>query len=100
MHSFKKKENIWSVSEALEQMLKDNNLTNQYYERTIVTATKEILGTALMQYISQITLKNKKLYIKTSSSIVKNELQMLHSQLLARLPHNENKQYVNEVVIL
>ena len=89
-----------TLKEALDQMLKAYRLKNKYNESCVVSSWEEIVGKAVANRTTEIFAKDKKLFVRLESSVVKAQLVMMRSQILERLNEKAGDQVVQELVFL
>ncbi len=76
------RKNAQSIGDIIKQTLKNRNLESKVFEEKILKLWPEILGAEIASYTDQLFLKNKTLYVKITSSALRNELYMCRSRLV------------------
>ncbi|ADY53196.1 protein of unknown function DUF721 [Pseudopedobacter saltans DSM 12145] len=89
-----------TLKEALEQMLKAYKLKNKYDETFAVSSWEEVVGKAVANRTKEIYISNKKLFVRIESSVVKNQLVIMRSQILQSLNEKAGAIVVEEIVFL
>ena len=89
-----------SLKEAIEQMLQVYKLKRKFDETSLVAAWPEMMGTAVANRTRQIYIRERKLYIRVESSVLKNELVMIRSQILERMNERAGSKVLDEVVFV
>ncbi len=84
-----------SLGDAIAEVIKLQKLDKRLYETRLLDSWQEVLGPAIANYTENKYIKNKVLYVKLSSSVLRNELMMSRSQLLEAL----NKKVGADVII-
>ncbi len=75
------RKNAQSVGDIIKQALKNRNLESKVFEQKILRIWPEILGDDIASYTEQMFVKNKILYVKINSSVIRNELYMCRTRL-------------------
>lgn len=88
------------LSEILGDVLKENRLDTHLYEMQVVECWYKLLGATARKYTTDIFVKEKRLYIKISSSILKNDLMLQRSSLAKRLNEEVGRTVINEIILL
>lgn len=89
-----------TLKEAMEQMLKVYRLKNKYDETFAVSSWEEVVGKAVANRTKEIFIRDKKLYLRIESSVVKNELKMMRQQIMQNLNEKAGAEVVLEMVFL
>lgn len=89
-----------TLKEALEQMLKAYKLKHKFDETNAVASWEEVVGKAVSNRTKEIYISNKKLFVRIESSVVKNQLVMMRSQIIQSLNENAESVVVEEIVFL
>ncbi len=89
-----------TLKEAMEQMLKVYRLKGRYDETFAVSCWEEVMGKAVASRTKEIFIKNKKLFLRLESSVVKNELNMMRNQIIANLNEKAGAAVVEEIIFL
>lgn len=95
-----KRNNDKTLKEAIEQMLDVYRLRKKFDETALVAAWPELMGNAIASRTKQIYIADKKLFIRIESSVIKNELMMMKSQILEKLNDRAGKEVITSIVIL
>ena len=76
---------IRPLSTVMESMLKRLGLYNGLMEAKIEDAWDKIAGEAATQYTAEIKIINNRLYVKVTSSTLRQDLHMNKDQVLSRI---------------
>lgn len=74
-----------NVGEVLKDVFKLQHLDKKLNERKLLNAWEEVVGVAINKYCSSKFIKNKVLYVKLSSAVLRNELMMSREKLMDNL---------------
>jgi len=95
-----RKTNDKSIKEALEQLLQVYKLQRKFDETSLIAAWPELMGPAIANRTKEIYIQNKKLFIRVESSVIKNELVMMRSQILDKMNEKAGGTVIDEIVLL
>ncbi|WP_374165636.1 DUF721 domain-containing protein [Arcticibacter sp. MXS-1] len=89
-----------SLKEAIEQMLQVYKLKRKFDETSLIVAWPEMMGKAVANRTSKLYIRDRKLFIKVDSSVLKNELVMIRTHILDRMNERAGAKVLDEVVFL
>lgn len=90
-----RKKNTELLSDVIRQVLKEQHLDKPLYEKRLIDAWPLVLGSNIMQYTSDLTIKNKVLYVSLTSSVLRHDLFISRDEIKKSL----NKQVGSEVIV-
>lgn len=90
-----RKKNTELLSDVIRQVLKEQHLDKPLYEKRLIDAWPLVLGSNIMQYTSDLNIKNKVLYVSLTSSVLCHDLFMSREEIKKSL----NKQVGAEVIV-
>ena len=90
-----RKKNTELLSEVIRQVLKEQHLDKPLYEKRLIDAWPLVLGKNILQYTSDLTIKNKVLYVSLTSSVLRHDLFLSRDEIKKSL----NKQVGAEVIV-
>lgn len=88
------------LKDVLQAWLKDDKVREKYFLAKIQVNWEKITSPAIGQYTSDISLKNKVLFLHISSAPLRNELHMGREQLRKNLNEFLNENYIQEIRFL
>lgn len=88
------------MKEAIKQMLKVYRLDRKFDETSLIAAWPELIGSAIANRTTQLYIRDKKLYVKVESAVIKHELMLMRRQILGRMNEHVGKVIVEELVLL
>lgn len=89
-----------SLKEAIEQMLDVYRLRRRYNETSLIAAWPEMMGTAVANRTKEMFIRDRKLFIRIESSVIKNEMVMIRSQILDKMNERAGSNVLDEIVFL
>ncbi|MDL2241333.1 DUF721 domain-containing protein [Bacteroidales bacterium OttesenSCG-928-L03] len=94
----KKTEQLGSI---LEGFFKENpSLADKMAENRLIQSWSKVLGSSVARYTSSLYIKNKCLYVKLTSSVVKNELMYCRANLIGNLNAEVGRTVIDDIVFL
>jgi predicted nucleic acid-binding Zn ribbon protein len=95
-----RKPNDKTMKEAIEQMLSVYKIKRRFDETAIIATWPEIVGKPVANRTSEIFVNNKRLFLRIESSVVKNELLMMRSQIIEKINAQAGDTLVEEIIFL
>ena len=88
------------LKEAIEQLLNVYKLKRKFDETSLIAAWPELMGKAVANRTSQLYIRDRKLFIRLESSVLKNELVMIRSEILKRMNERAGSKVLDEIVFV
>jgi predicted nucleic acid-binding Zn ribbon protein len=95
-----RKANDKSIKEAIEQMLTVYKIKRKFDETSIIAAWPEIMGRPVANRTKEIYIHNKKLFLRIESSVVKNEIMTMHSNIIEKINQKAGSEILEEIIFL
>src|ERR1700761_9537580 len=95
-----RKANDKPIKEAIEQMMQVYKIKRRFDETGIIAAWPELVGKPVANRTKEIYIHNKKLFLRIESSIVKNELMLMRSQIINKINEEAKSDLVEEIIFL
>lgn len=89
-----------TIKEAVEKMLEVYRLRRKYDETALIAAWPELMGQAIANRTKQLYIRDKKLFVNVESSVIKNELVLMRSQIIGRMNERAGRVVIEELVLL
>jgi predicted nucleic acid-binding Zn ribbon protein len=89
-----------SLKEAIEQMLNVYKIKRRYDETGIVAAWPNLVGKSVANRTKELFIRDKKLFLRIESSVIKNELLLMRSQIITKINEDAKMLLVEEIVFL
>jgi predicted nucleic acid-binding Zn ribbon protein len=89
-----------SLKEAIEQMLNVYKLKRKFDETSIVLAWPEMMGRAIANRTKDIFIRDRKLFVRIESAVIKNELVMMRSNIIEKINEKAGSSIIDEIVLL
>ena len=95
-----RKANDKSIKEALEQMLKVYKIKRRFDETAIVAHWADFVGKAVANRTKELYIHDKKLFVRIESSVIKNELHLMRSQIIAKINAEAADELITDLIFL
>ncbi|WP_259068848.1 DUF721 domain-containing protein [Mucilaginibacter sp. X4EP1] len=95
-----RKANDKSLKEAIEQMLQVYKIKQRYDETAIIASWPELVGKSVANRTKEIFIRNQKLFLRIESSVIKNELMMMRTQIIEKINEKAKGILVDEIIFL
>ncbi|TAH04799.1 MAG: DUF721 domain-containing protein [Sphingobacteriales bacterium] len=89
-----------TLKEAMAQLLNVYRLKGKFDETNVIAAWQDIMGVAVANRTKEIFIKDKKLFVRIESSVIKNQLVMMRSQIIENLNQKSGTVVVTEIIFL
>jgi len=94
-----KKADTQSLSKALDSYFEENPvLAEKLAEVRLMESWEKTLGHTIARYTGSLFIKNKCLYVKLTSSVVKSELMMCRERLIQNLNNEAGRTVINNII--
>ncbi|SEK71439.1 DUF721 domain-containing protein [Parapedobacter koreensis] len=92
--------NDMTIKEAIEKMLDVYKLRRKFDETALISAWPQLMGKAIANRTKQLYIRDRKLFVKVESSVIKNELLLMRSQIIGRMNEYVGQVIIEDVVVL
>ncbi len=89
-----------SLKEAIEQMLKVYKLKRKFNETALVLAWPEMMGKAVANRTKDIFIREKKLFVRIESAVIKNEMVMMRSIIIDKMNERAGDRVIEEIIFI
>jgi predicted nucleic acid-binding Zn ribbon protein len=95
-----RKTNDKSLKEAIEQMLNVYKIKRRYDETAVVAAWPDLVGKSVANRTKEIFIRDKKLFLRIESSVIKHQLLTMRSQIIGKINEEAKTLLVEEIIFL
>jgi hypothetical protein len=88
-----------AVGDLLSLFVKEFGLEKEYRNYQILKLWDEILGVVISRATLSKKLVGRKLYVYLSSSVVRDELYMMRSEIVKEINYRAGKDIIDEVIL-
>ena len=89
-----------TLKEAIAQMLNVYKIKRRFDETGIITAWPELVGKSVANRTKEIFIRDKKLFLRIESSVIKNELVLMRTQIIEKINNEASSVLVEEIIFL
>ena len=89
-----------SLREAIEAMLKEYGLEERITQAHIASSWEKLMGKTINIRTQEVKLKNRKLYIRVNSSVLREELHYARNKILEIINAEFKEPVADEIVLL
>jgi predicted nucleic acid-binding Zn ribbon protein len=93
-----KRRNSESLGDVLRQFIRESNLESKIFEQQILVAWPEVVGDGMAAYTSRLIIRNHVLYVYLTSAVVRNELLLRRSTIIAALNQKVGAEVLENIV--
>lgn len=93
-----RKKNTESLRDVISQVLKSNHLDKPLNEKRIIDAWPKVLGENIMQYTTELNIKNRILYVTLSSSVLRHDLFLSREEIKNSLNKQVGGDIINSII--
>lgn len=87
------------LGEALQEFIKENRLQKGIDKVDARSAWEKLMGNGVNNYTTSVELKNEVLYVSLSSSVLRQELSMGKSKIIAMLNEELGKDLIKKMIL-
>ncbi len=95
-----KNENAIHISQAIQQLLKSNNLKPKFDEANVVASWDRIVGKAIAKRTKKVYVRNKVLFVELLSPSMKHDLGYHKTQIIDLFKKEFGDNVVGDVVFM
>lgn len=95
----RRKDNNQPIDKLFEAILKQNGIWQKFLEQKIINNWSTIVGNKIAKSTTRIDISGRKLYLSVDSSVLRNELLMLRSNLIDIVNSKAGDNIIDDVII-
>lgn len=95
-----RKANDKPIKEAIEQMLNVYKIKKRFDETAVVAHWPDLVGRPVANRTKELYVHDRKLFVKIESSVIKNELMIMRSQIIDKINEEAKVVLVEEIIFL
>lgn len=93
-----KKSNAAPLGDLVRQICREQGLETPLNEYRLVQSWNEVLGPTIASYTKNLFIRNRKLYVQLSSSVLRQELMMNRKRLIASLNEQVGAEVITDII--
>ncbi len=94
-----KRSNSHRIDELIAQVLHETKLDIKLKEYELIKSWETVIGKNIAQATTDIYIRNRKLYVKIASSVIRNELIIIRQGLIKALNAKVEMNVIDDIVI-
>lgn len=87
------------IGSLLEEFIRANHLEQGFAEYKVKKAWNELLGMSVSQATQNLYIKDRILFVKLHSSVMRNELNMMKDDIIKRLNEYAGMEVIEDLII-
>jgi hypothetical protein len=95
-----RKTNDKTLKEAIDQMLQVYKIKKRFDETGIIAHWPQLVGKSVANRTKELFIHDKKLFLRIESSVIKNELMLMRTQIINKINEEAKAQLVEEIIFL
>lgn len=88
------------LKDVIEQMLQVYKLRKKLDETSLVLIWPEMMGKAIANRTKDIFIRDRKLFIRIESAVIKNDLMMMRSGIIEKMNEHAGSSIIDEIIFL
>ena len=93
-----RKRNTESLRDVINQVLKTNHLDKKLNEKHLIESWSKVLGENIKQYTTDLSVKNRVLYVTLSSSVLRHDLFLSRSEIKNSLNREVGVEVIKDII--
>lgn len=93
-----KRKNEYSLKEVLDELIKSYRLEGKLLETKVINSWEKVVGGIFAKHTTHLSIKNKILYVKVDSSVLRSELSMARTKLVDSLNKEVGQKVIEDII--
>lgn len=94
-----RKKNTQKIDDVIKEYLKALKIDDKLKEVQLIKSWDDIVGKTIARSTNNIFIKDRKLFVKLNSSVIRNELFMLRDGLKKALNDKAGEEIIDEIIL-
>lgn len=94
-----RKKNTQKIDDVIKEYLKALKIDDKLKEVNLIKSWDDVVGKTIARSTQNIYIKNRKLFVKLNSSVIRNELFMLRDGLKKTLNDRAGEELIDEIIL-
>ncbi|MCJ8211381.1 DUF721 domain-containing protein [Mucilaginibacter sp. RS28] len=95
-----RKSNDKLLKDAIAQMMQVYKIKRRFDETSIVSLWPELVGKPVANRTKELFIRDRKLFLRIESSVIKNELMLIRGQIIEKINERAESNLVEELIFL
>lgn len=92
-----RRSNAQSLTEVLRSFMRAEGLETPLNQYRVVQAWPQVMGDGIAHYTEEVFIKNQTLFVKITSSVLRNDLNLNRATLVKRLNEHVGAQVISDI---
>ncbi|MBO4801086.1 MAG: DUF721 domain-containing protein [Bacteroidaceae bacterium] len=93
-----RKQQAEKIDNVVHRFLREEGLETPYNEYRLVQAWPEVMGQGIANYTGNLEIRNRVLYVRLKSSVIRQELSMNRKVLVQKLNQHVGAQVIENII--
>ena len=89
-----------SLKDAIEQMLQVYKIKRRFDETAVIASWPQLVGKSVANRTKELFIHDKKLFLRIESSVIKNELILMRTQIINKINEDAKGILLEDIVFL
>lgn len=94
------KSNTQSLGEVIREFLKTHHLEGKIDETKLLNAWEDVVGNLIAKHTQKLYIKNKVLFAKVDSSVIKHEMMFAKEKIISSLNKATGKAVIKDICFI
>ncbi len=94
-----KRTGIIQIDELITEIIDKNKLNDGLDKVRVKEIWSNVVGVYIARCTTEINIYGNKLVVSVNSSIVRNELQIIKSEIVKRINKDLHREFINEIIL-
>ena len=87
------------IKDIIEELLKASGIDQKLKERELIRQWDDVVGKTIARSTESIYIRDRKLFVKIRSSVIRNELTMIRDGLKIELNRRSGQVIIDEIIM-
>jgi hypothetical protein len=93
-----RKKNTESLRDVVRQVLREQHLDGKLNDKHLIEAWPVVLGQNISKYTTELSVKNRTLYVSLSSSVLRHDLFLSRHEIKIALNRHVGKEVIADII--
>jgi len=94
-----RKTDTQTIAQVIKEYFKSPKFENKFKQFKIINSWEEILGKTVSKSTTNIYIKDKTLFVFLKSSVIRNQLYMIKTEIIKKLNEKVGEEIINDIVL-
>jgi len=86
-----------NIGEIISALLKEQGLEGKMAEHRLINSWEDLLGRSVAKATTNIYIKDRVLFVRLASSVVRNELMLMRDEIVRRLNERAGSEIIDRI---